>query len=90
MFKPLPPNFSHYRKIILSTNIAESSVTVPDIIYVIDFCLVKQLVADPVTNFCSLRTEWAPKSSCIQRAGRVGRVNHGIVYRMITENFYRK
>lgn len=58
VFQPissLPPDMRHYRKIILSTNIAESSVTVPDITYVIDFCLLKQLVSDPNTNFCSLR-----------------------------------
>ena len=58
VFQPmssLPPHLSHYRKIILSTNIAESSLTVPDITYVIDFCLVKQLVADPDTNFCCLK-----------------------------------
>ncbi len=58
VFQPissLPQHMKHYRKIILSTNIAESSLTVPDITYVIDFCLVKQLVTDPETNFCSLK-----------------------------------
>lgn len=58
VFQPtssLPPHLRHCRKIILSTNIAESSLTVPDTTYVIDFCLVKQLVADPTTNFCSLK-----------------------------------
>ncbi len=65
VFQPissLPPHLGHYRKIILSTNIAESSLTVPDITYVIDFCLVKQLVADPDTNFCSLKVSWENSS----------------------------
>nr|XP_023417860.1 ATP-dependent RNA helicase TDRD9 [Cavia porcellus] len=59
-----------YRKIILSTNIAESSVTVPDVKYVIDFCLTRTLVCDEDTNYQSLRLSWASKTSCNQRKGR--------------------
>ncbi len=55
VFDPVPENSKHCRKIILSTNIAESSLTVPDIIYVVDFCLIKQLQADSETNFCCLK-----------------------------------
>ncbi|KAK7595428.1 hypothetical protein V9T40_013253 [Parthenolecanium corni] len=77
-----------YRKIILSTNIAESSITVQDVVYVIDFCLTKTMVTDPITNFCHLKLEWASKNSLEQRAGRVGRVSDGRVYRLITEDFY--
>ncbi|XP_062595523.1 ATP-dependent RNA helicase TDRD9-like [Saccostrea cucullata] len=76
------------RKVILSTNIAESSITVPDIRYVIDFCLTKNLISDPDTNYTSLQVEWASKANCIQRKGRAGRVTKGRVYRMITRNFY--
>lgn len=60
VFQPissLAPNWSHFRKIILSTNIAESSLTVPDITYIVDFCLMKQLVIDPETNFCALKVD---------------------------------
>ncbi|XP_046649298.1 probable ATP-dependent RNA helicase spindle-E [Daphnia pulicaria] len=84
----LPTNFRHFRKIILSTNIAESSITVPDITYIIDFCLTKQLTTDTETNFCSLKLEWAAKSNCMQRRGRVGRVTEGVVYRMVSKRFY--
>ncbi|XP_043254813.1 probable ATP-dependent RNA helicase spindle-E isoform X1 [Colletes gigas] len=77
-----------YRRIILSTNIAESSITVPDIKYVIDFCLTKQLIIDGKTNFQSLELTWASKVNCEQRAGRTGRVMHGRVYRLVSQTFY--
>jgi len=77
---PLP----NHRKIILSTNIAESSLTVPDIKYVIDFCLTKNLRADRDTNYPRLMMEWACKNQLTQRAGRAGRVKHdGRVFRLI-------
>ncbi|XP_053984134.1 probable ATP-dependent RNA helicase spindle-E [Hylaeus volcanicus] len=77
-----------YRRIILSTNIAESSITVPDVKYVIDFCLTKQLVVDPTTSFQSLELTWASKVNCDQRAGRTGRVMDGRVYRLVPQSFY--
>ncbi|XP_021956127.1 ATP-dependent RNA helicase TDRD9 [Folsomia candida] len=86
VFKTAP---SRFRKIILTTNIAESSITIPDIKYVIDFCLTKSLSCDPVTNFSCLRLEWASKNQCIQRRGRCGRVAPGICYRLISYPFYR-
>ncbi|XP_047466283.1 ATP-dependent RNA helicase TDRD9 isoform X2 [Mugil cephalus] len=79
-----------YRKVILSTNIAESSVTVPDIKYVIDFCLARHLVCDEETNYQSLRLTWASKTNCNQRRGRVGRVSKGYCYRLVTREFWRK
>ncbi|KAF6352554.1 tudor domain containing 9 [Rhinolophus ferrumequinum] len=77
-----------YRKIILSTNIAESSVTVPDVKYVIDFCLTRTLVCDEDTNYQSLRLSWASKTSCTQRKGRAGRVSKGYCYRLIHRDFW--
>ncbi|CAL8272859.1 unnamed protein product [Merluccius merluccius] len=77
-----------YRKIILSTNIAESSVTVPDVKYVIDFCLARHLVCDKETNYQSLRLTWASKTNCNQRKGRAGRVSKGFCYRLITKEFW--
>ncbi|KAJ8411736.1 hypothetical protein AAFF_G00153740 [Aldrovandia affinis] len=78
-----------YRKIILSTNIAESSVTVPDVKYVIDFCLARHLVCDKETNYQSLRLTWASKTNCNQRRGRAGRVSKGFCYRLVTKDFWR-
>ncbi|CAK6431722.1 unnamed protein product [Pipistrellus nathusii] len=77
-----------YRKIILSTNIAESSVTVPDVKYVIDFCLTRTLVCDEDTNYQSLRLSWASKTSCNQRKGRAGRVSKGYCYRLVHRDFW--
>lgn len=85
VFQPPPIG---YRKIILSTNIAESSITVPDIKYVIDFCLTKNLCTDTATNCTSLKLEWAAKSNCRQRSGRAGRVMNGRVYRLVSNYFY--
>ena len=79
IFDPVEP---YYRKVILSTNMAESSVTIPDITFVIDFCLTKKLVCDPVTNYTALQLLWADKNSCEQRKGRAGRVSDGRVFRL--------
>ncbi|XP_060606288.1 ATP-dependent RNA helicase TDRD9-like isoform X2 [Ruditapes philippinarum] len=77
-----------FRKVILSTNIAESSITVPDIKYVIDFCLTKNLVCDFDTNYTSLQVHWASVANCTQRKGRAGRVSNGRVYRLVTRHFF--
>ncbi|XP_061390701.1 probable ATP-dependent RNA helicase spindle-E [Musca vetustissima] len=85
VFHRPPPG---YRKVILATNIAESSITVPDVKYVIDFCLTKILVTDSATNFTTLQLNWASKANCRQRAGRAGRVMNGRVYRLVPRTFY--
>ncbi|KAJ8973120.1 hypothetical protein NQ317_011048 [Molorchus minor] len=85
VFKPTSPG---YRKVILSTNIAESSVTVPGSYYVIDFCQTKVMTVDPITKFMSLKLEWASHVNCEQRAGRVGRIGNGRVYRLVPRDFY--
>ncbi|XP_055923260.1 probable ATP-dependent RNA helicase spindle-E [Eupeodes corollae] len=85
IFHRAPPG---HRKVILATNIAESSITVPDVKYVIDFCLTKSLITDTSTNFTSLQLHWASRANCRQRAGRAGRVMNGRVYRMISKQFY--
>ncbi|XP_071078923.1 ATP-dependent RNA helicase TDRD9-like isoform X1 [Haliotis cracherodii] len=82
------PALKGQRKVILSTNIAESSITVPDIKYVIDFCLTKNLVCDPMTNYTHLIVDWAAKSNCTQRKGRAGRVSNGRCYFMVTKTFF--
>lgn len=72
-------------KIIISTNIAESSITIPNIKCIIDFCLSKQSYYNGETNFQRLELRLASQASMIQRAGRVGRVSDGVVFRLIHE-----
>lgn len=78
------------RHIILATNIAESSLTVPNIEYVIDFCLCKTLLAcrQGSTSMTYLSLDWSSQSSSEQRAGRTGRTNDGTVFRLIPRHFY--
>ena len=89
IFPPLPSN---QRKIILSTNIAESSLTIPDIQYVVDFCLTKNLVADIETHYPRLVLDWASQSQIAQRKGRAGRVGSlgAKVFRLVPQQFSRK
>ncbi|CAL8138716.1 unnamed protein product [Orchesella dallaii] len=86
--KVFDPVYKDERKIILATNIAESSITVEDVKYIIDLCLSKSLWCDIETNYTTLRLEWASKNECIQRRGRCGRVSAGKVYRMVQKSFY--
>ncbi|KUI63563.1 ATP-dependent RNA helicase DHX36 [Cytospora mali] len=65
------------RKVILSTNIAETSVTIPDVQYVIDTGKVRQIQYDNSTRVSWLQNSWISKSNAKQRAGRAGRVQNG-------------
>lgn len=78
------------RKVIVCTNIAESSLTIPDIIFVIDFCLSKEFKFDTKTQTQRLDLVWACKASCRQRTGRTGRVSDGICFRMVSKDYFNK
>ena len=73
------------RKIIVSTNIAESSVTIPNIAYVVDSCYVKVKYYDYYKNIDSQALIPASKANMTQRAGRAGRIKPGECYRLCTE-----
>ncbi len=68
------------RKIILATNIAESSITIPDVAYVVDSGKQKINMFNPALRMNSLKTTWISKSNSIQRLGRVGRTQSGEYY----------
>lgn len=76
------------RRIIISTNIAESSITLPDVRYIIDFGLTKELVFNSTTKCERLQMMWACKAVMQQRSGRAGRVAEGVVFRLMFEDFY--
>ena len=78
------PN-SNFRKIILSTNIAETSVTIPGVKYIIDSGKVKRMKCDPLTGIESLTICQISKEQANQRAGRAGREQSGVCYRLYTE-----
>ena len=59
-------------KVILATNIAESSITIPNVAFVIDFCLTKFLKQHQGSQMSSFVLGWASKNNCKQRAGRTG------------------
>lgn len=80
VFEPLKEGF---RKVVIATNIAETSVTISGIRFVIDSGLVKEKVNK------SLVTKKCSKISCMQRRGRAGRdVENGVVLRLFREDDY--
>lgn len=82
------------RKIIFATNIAETSITVPGVVFVIDTGLEKRGAYDPKSKSQILVVDDITKTSATQRAGRAGRVQPGIVYCFYTakelDNFREK
>ncbi len=77
-----------YRKVVVSTNIAETSVTIQGIVYVIDSMFAKQKLFNPLTGLEGLLTAPISKASAVQRAGRAGRVHPGHCFRLCTEADY--
>jgi len=70
------------RKIVLATNVAETSVTIPGVTSVIDSGLARVMQFDPAVGLPSLRLQPISKASADQRAGRAGRTAPGICYRL--------
>jgi len=78
------------RKVIVSTNIAETSLTIDGIVYVIDPGFSKQKVYNPRIRVESLLVTPISKASAQQRAGRAGRTKPGKAFRLYTENAFKK
>ncbi|XP_064612287.1 probable ATP-dependent RNA helicase DHX37 [Liolophura sinensis] len=79
VFKPPPEGC---RLCVIATNVAETSLTIPNIKYVVDTGKVKTKFYDKVTGVSTFRVTWTSKASANQRAGRAGRVGPGHCYRL--------
>ncbi|XP_026540784.1 ATP-dependent RNA helicase DHX30 isoform X2 [Notechis scutatus] len=77
---PRPP--PGVRKIVLATNIAETSITINDIVHVVDSGTHKEERYDLKTKVSCLETVWVSKSNVIQRRGRAGRCQSGFAYHL--------
>ena len=86
-FIPPAPDVAH---VFLATNIAESSITLPKLRLVLDYCLKRELIYDSKRHLSCLQKVWCSRSSCKQRAGRTGRVFCGVAVRMVSKEFFQR
>ncbi|XP_050287198.1 probable pre-mRNA-splicing factor ATP-dependent RNA helicase DEAH9 isoform X1 [Quercus robur] len=85
IFTPTPRG---KRKVVISTNIAETSLTLEGIVYVVDSGFSKQRFYNPISDIENLVVAPISKASARQRAGRAGRVRPGKCYRLYTEEYF--
>ena len=77
----VPPAGVH--KVVVATNVAETSITIPDIGFVVDACRVKEERYDPQRHMASLDDVYVSRSSAKQRRGRAGRVRSGVAVHLV-------
>ncbi|GKU91472.1 hypothetical protein SLEP1_g5339 [Rubroshorea leprosula] len=85
IFEKPPPNI---RKIVLATNMAEASITINDIVFVVDCGKAKETTYDALNNTPCLLPSWISKASARQRRGRAGRVQPGECYHLYPRCVY--
>lgn len=85
VFQPPPPNC---RLCVVATNVAETSLTIPNVKYVVDCGKVKTKYCDKVTGASTFKVTWTSKASASQRAGRAGRIGPGHCYRLYSSAVY--
>uniref|UniRef100_A0A7S3XH27 RNA helicase n=1 Tax=Picocystis salinarum TaxID=88271 RepID=A0A7S3XH27_9CHLO len=74
------------RKVVLSTNIAETSITIDDIVYVVNSGRLKEKSYDPFTGVSTLQSQWHSRASEKQRRGRAGRCRPGQCYNLYSKS----
>ena len=78
------------RMIVVSTNVAETSLTIPNVRYVIDSGRVKKRIYKSGLSFSTFKIEWISQASANQRSGRAGRTCEGYCYRLYSNGLYVK
>jgi hypothetical protein len=78
------------RRVVIATNIAETSLTIRDVVYVVDSGLIKQSDWNPITCRQELNVKFHSKDGCKQRWGRAGRVQKGFVHKLYTKEQFIK
>jgi len=82
----LRPGDAQHRKIVLATNIAETSLTIEGVRVVVDSGLARRARFDPATGMSGLETVRISRASADQRRGRAGRLGPGVCYRLWSES----
>ncbi|KIJ64431.1 hypothetical protein HYDPIDRAFT_28376 [Hydnomerulius pinastri MD-312] len=85
VFEPPPPG---HRLVVVSTNVAETSLTIPGIRYVVDCGRAKERRYDATSGIQSFQVNWISKASAAQRAGRAGRTGPGHCYRLYSSALF--
>lgn len=87
VFEEVPPNT---RLCVVATNVAETSLTIPGIRYVVDCGRAKQREFDEKSGILKFRVSWISKAAADQRAGRAGRTGPGHCYRLFSSAVYER
>ncbi|KAJ3822852.1 P-loop containing nucleoside triphosphate hydrolase protein [Lentinula raphanica] len=85
VFQPPPPG---HRLVVVATNVAETSLTIPNIRYVVDCGRAKERRYDVTSGIQTFQVAWISKASAAQRAGRAGRTGPGHCYRLYSSALY--
>jgi len=87
VFRRIPPEI---RKIILSTNISETNISIDDVVFVIDSGKVRQKVFDARTGFSDHVLDWISKTNAIQRRSRANRLKPGVCFHLYDKNRFNR
>jgi len=82
------PPTRNVTRVVLATDIAESSITLPNVVAVVDMGLHRRVDYDGKRGMSALSTKWISRAAATQRSGRAGRTRPGICIRLYTREFY--